>query len=268
MGIKNDYIIPESIQNLINGKPYEVDDIGKSDSKILIFDDMVLKIQKCRAANDSSVEMMRWLEGKIPAPKVICYETDGRYQYLLMTRVKGMMSCDKYYMEHPKELFKLLAKALYMLWSVDISDCPGIRDLDADLKEAKFRVENNLVDISDAEPTTFGENGTFKNPEELYQWLVDNQPDFEPVLSHGDFCLPNILFENEEVSGFIDVGDAGVGDKWKDIALCYRSLKHNSDGTFGGVAYPDFKPEELFEVLGIEPNWEKINYFILLDELF
>ena len=108
----------------------------------------------------------------------------------------------------------------------------------------------------------------FKNPEELYQWLVDNQPDFEPVLSHGDFCLPNILFENGKISGFIDIGDSGAGDKWKDIALCYRSLKHNSDGKFGGAKYPDINPEELFEVLGIKPNWEKINYYILLDELF
>ena len=263
-----DLFIPEKIQNLINGKSYEIDDIGKSDSKILIFEDMVLKIQKFRAENDSSVEMMRWLEGKIPAPKVICYETDGDYQYLLMTRVKGTMSCDKYYMERPKELLKLLVEALHMMWSVDISDCPCVRDLESDLKEAKYRLENNLVDVSDAEPTTFGEGGRFKNPEELYQWLVDNQPDFEPVLSHGDFCLPNILFEDGKVSGFIDIGDSGVADKWKDIALCYRSLKHNSDGTFGGAKYPDIKPEGLFEALGIEPNWEKINYYILLDELF
>ena len=263
----SDLNIPENIQKLIEGKPYELDDIGKSYSKIMLFDDMVLKIGDYRVANDSSIEMMRWLEGKIPAPRVVCYEKVGETDYLLMSRVKGTMSCDEYYMNHPKELFRLLAEALKMLWSVDISDCPGIRDLDADLKEAKYRVENNLVDMSDAEPTTFGEGGSFKDPQELYQWLVDNQPEFEPVLSHGDFCLPNILFEDGKISGFIDVGDTGIGDKWKDIALCYRSLKHNSDGRFG-VVYPDLNPDEFFDVLGIEPNWEKINYFILLDELF
>ncbi|WP_207637230.1 hypothetical protein [Eubacterium xylanophilum] len=45
-------------------------------------------------------------------------------------------------------------------------------------------------------------------------------------------------------------------------------MKHNFDGTYGGKVYPDFDPDMLFEALGIEPNWEKINYFILLDELF
>lgn len=35
-----------------------------------------------------------------------------------------------------------------------------------------------------------------------------------------------------------------------------------------GKVYEDFKPEMLFEKLGLEPDWEKINYYLLLDELF
>lgn len=54
-----------------------------------------------------------------------------------------------------------------MLQSIDITDCPVIKDLDRELKKAAYRVENGLVDISDAEPDTFGENGRFKDPEEL-----------------------------------------------------------------------------------------------------
>ena len=48
---------------------------------------------------------------------------------------------------------------------------------------------------------------------------------------HGDFCLPNVFFADGKVSGFIDLGDAGIADRWYDIALGYRSLKHNVDGT-------------------------------------
>jgi aminoglycoside phosphotransferase len=59
-----------------------------------------------------------------------------------------------------------------------------------------------------------------------------------------------------------------IRDKWNDIALCYRSLKHNFDGTYGGKVYKDFNPDILFEKLEIEPDWDKINYYILLDELF
>ena len=206
--------------------------------------------------------MMKWLEGKIPVPKVIAYEKDDEYQYLLMSRVSGKMSCDKYYLEHPKELLDILAKALKMLWNIDVSDCPRSRNIEVELSEAKYRVENNLVDMDNVEPTTFGKDG-FENPRALLNWLYENKPDYEPVLSHGDFCLPNIFIEDGRVSGFIDLGDTGIGDKWRDIALCYRSLKHNFDGSYG-----DFDPDMLFEALEIEPDWEKLRYYILLDELF
>ncbi len=128
-------------------------------------------------------------------------------------------------------------------------------------------MENNLVDVDDAEPETFGANG-FENPEALLTWLQTHKPEYEPVLSHGDFCLPNIFLQDNQVTGFIDLGATGIGDKWRDIALCHRSLKHNCDGTFGDKVYPDFNPDLLFEELGIDPNSEKIRYYILLDELF
>ena len=259
--------LPKSIFKHVDGKPYVTDDLGKSGSKIMIFDDCVLKAENYRKENEEVVTMMKWLEGKIPAPKVICFETDSKYQYLLMSKVKGKVSCDEYFLEHPKELLDYLAKALKMLWSVDISDCPRIRDLDTELLEAKYRVENDLVDIEDAEPATFGEGG-FKDPQELLAWLEANKPESEPVLSHGDFCLPNVLIDNGDISGFIDLGDCGIGDKWRDIALCYRSLKHNFDGTFGGKVYPDFDPDMLFDALGIEPDHDKLRYYFLLDELF
>lgn len=154
-----------------------------------------------------------------------------------------------------------------MLWRIDIKDCPVIKNLDSELPKAEYRVENGLVDISDAEPDTFGENGRFKNPRELLTWLQDNRPSYEPVLSHGDLCLPNILIDNGDISGFIDMDNCGIADKWEDIAMCYRSLKHNFDGTYGKV-YSGINPDLLFKELGIEPDMEKIDYYILLDELF
>lgn len=258
---------PAAIRRMTEGKPYKADGIGMSGSQILIFDDAVLKIVKYRQENAETVRMMRWLEGRIPVPKVLRFERDSDSQYLLMSRIPGKMSCDEYYLEHPKLLLSVLADALKSLWSVDITDCPRTRDVDAELREAKYRIDNGLVDLDSVEPTTFGEGG-FKDPQALYEWLLENRPDYEPVLSHGDLCLPNIFIDKGKISGFIDLGAAGVGDKWRDIALCFRSLKHNFDGSYGGKAYPDFDPNLLFEELGIEPDAEKLKYYLLLDELF
>jgi len=144
-----------------------------------MFDDCVLKIEKASAKNDETVAMMRWLEGKIPVPKILAYEKDAENQYLLMSRVTGKMSCDDYYMSRPKELCELLAQALKLLWSVDISDCPRKITLDDELEEARYRMENNLVDVDDAEPETYGPDG-FENPKALLEWLEANKPELEP----------------------------------------------------------------------------------------
>ena len=55
-----------------------------------------------------------------------------------------------------------------------------------------------------------------------------------------------------------------MSDLYQDIALCYRSLLHN----YAEFPHPDFRPELLFQALELEPDWEKIRYYILLDELF
>lgn len=44
---------------------------------------------------------------------------------------------------------------------------------------------------------------------------------------HGDFCLPNIIFDDWKFSSFIDVGLAGVGDKHIDIYWVLWSLNYN-----------------------------------------
>ena len=259
--------VPSKIKALIDEKPFIVDDIGMSGNKVLIFEDMVLKIEDGLTSMAEQVQLMKWLEEKIPVPRVLEYEEENGKCYLLMSRIGGEMSCDTYYLEHSNILLEALACGLKMLWEMDIQECPRVRDLDAMLKEARIQVENNLVDFDNVEPTTFGEDG-FRNPKDLLEWLENNRPSFEPVFSHGDYCLPNVFLENGHIKGFIDLGKAGICDKWNDIALCYRSLKHNFGGLYGGKVYEDFNPERLFEILGIEPDWDKINYFLLLDELF
>lgn len=261
------YSVPEKVRNMVSGKNFRIDDTGKSGSMVMIYDDSVLKIMPAGMESEETVQMVRWLTGKLPVPEVLAFEQDEEKQYLLMSKVPGTMSCDPYYLENPDEMVTVLADTLKLLWSIDISDCPRDCGLEQELQKAKRQVDEHLYDLEDAEPETFGEDG-FKNPEELLAWLYDHKPVYEPVLSHGDYCLPNVFIENGKLSGLIDLGNAGIADKWEDIAMCYRSLKHNFNGTFGGKVYPDFHPEVLFEKLGIEPNWEKIRYYILLDELF
>lgn len=259
--------VPKTFRRLIGEENYAVDETGMSDSTIMLFSDKVLKIQPDDHQSHHEYRMMQWLQGKLPVPKTLGFESDGKKAYLLMTRLSGEMACTEKNMNDPDRLTSTLAEGLQRLWKVDTVGCPYSLTLDVRLSQAKEAVEKGLVAIDDAEEDTFGENG-FKDPEHLLDWLSNNKPAEDLVFSHGDFCLPNILIAGRDVSGYLDLGRAGIADRWQDIALCYRSLLHNFSGKYGGKKDRDFNANILFVKLGIKPEWDKIRYYILLDELF
>ena len=258
--------IPNRIKKII-GTDYTIDQIGMSSASVLLFQDKVLKIREIDEESRREVQIMEWLKGKIPVPEVLYYEEHEEKSYLLMSKISGEMVCEENYMKNPEQLLSILTEGLTMLWQTDISDCTFDSSIEKKLEMAARQVHLGLVDLDNVEPETFGEEG-FKDPEELLDWLVQNKPKEEYVLSHGDFCLPNIFANHGKLSGFIDLSKMGYADKYQDIALCYRSLKHNIDGKYGSGAWEIFDPNILFDILKITPDWDKIKYYILLDELF
>lgn len=90
---------------------------------------------------------------------------------------------------------------------------------------------------------TLAEEEYLRNPRELVRLLaqamrklhsvdingcpVKNQDSEGDCFIHGDFCLPNILARNGEISGFIDLEAGGIGDPWMDYAWCIWSLEYN-----------------------------------------
>ncbi len=259
--------LPKRIKEIIGDRNYIQNKVGMSNARVICFDDFVLKIENQSEESENEYKLMAWLADKLPVPQVVCYEKDSDMSFLLMRRLTGEMSCSAALMENSKQLVGMLADGLKMLWKIDALSCPYCNSIDKKLKLAEMRVKQNLIYVENSEMETFGDNG-FKSPAELLQWLKDNKPVEELVFSHGDYCMPNIFIKNNKINGFIDLGRSGVADKYQDIALCYRSLKHNFDGSHGGKVYENFNAESLFIELDIVPDWEKIKYYILMDELF
>lgn len=259
--------IPKKIADIIGKRQYRLDQVGLSGAGIYMFDDMVLKIQPESEESKNELQMMHWLYGKIPVPSVIEHLCENNCSYLLMSKCSGKMSCDEEYMQDPVRQVDLLASTLHMLWDVPTMDCPCQWSLARRLAVATKNVAAGNVDIANSQPNTFGEGG-FKNPEELLKWLITNKPEETQSLTHGDFCLPNIFLERNRLTGLIDLGRSGIAGPWQDIALCLRSLTNNYGGMYNRRTYPGFKNDMLFDALGIQPDWERIRYYILLDELF
>lgn len=257
---------PEKIAALTAGKDFHLDRTGLSGSTVAIFEEFVVKAEPVSEETEHHLAMLRWLAGKLPVPRVLDTVVQDGFRWTVMTRIPGEMSWAERYRADPHRLTRVLAEAMKRLWTVDISDCPVDQSPAAKLARAREIVEQDRVDMDLADPETFGEQG-FPSPAALLQWLEENAPACEPVLTHGDFCLPNLFLEDWQFSGFLDLGRSGAGDKWTDIALLWRSLRDNFGGHYG-KAVPGFHPDELFDALGIEKNVEKLKYYLLMDELF
>ena len=257
---------PPEIAVQTAGKDFTLDSTGLSGSSVAIYDDIVLKSERVSEESENHLSMLRWLDGRVSAPRVLESLVRDGYRWTLMTRISGEMSCADAYRTDPHRLVRVLAEAMQKLWTIDISDCPVDQSPAAKLARARKIVEAGAVDMDLVDPETFGENG-FSSPAALLQWLQENAPEFEPVLTHGDFCLPNIFLKEWDFSGFLDLGRSGAGDKWTDIAILWRSLRDNFGGHYG-EAVAGFHPDELFDALGMEKDERKLKYYLLMDELF
>lgn len=260
--------IPDCIVNKLENSAWTFDDLGMSGSTILLFDKIVLKIERQSLSSKTETELLLWLEGRLPVPKVIQAVQQDGYSFILMSRLPCEPACSDRNLQNMDHTVKALAKALKMLWNIYPVDCPFSNSLSDKLIQGKYNIENGLVDINNLEEETLSPGG-FSDLWDLYNYLMKNQPILDPVFSHGDFCLPNIFISGEDVIGFVDWGRGGIADRWQDIALCVRSLRHNciEFGKYSEMEYERYK-RLLFDCLQIEPDEDKIRYYCLLDELF
>ncbi len=257
--------IPDPIRAILGEQAGTTDGLGKSGAQVVIFEDYVLKIRPANDWDTADVRILRWLAGKAPVPEVAAHEVRDGTDWLLMTRVLGRELCRSEAMSNPVLLLDCMAEALHALWSIPVDGCPFERTVADNLAHAEAAILSGSFDSSDCEPETFGPGG-FESPKALLQWLKSSLPPQDRVVTHGDFCLPNLFTDGKKFTGFIDVGNVGAGDRWMDLALGWRSLKHNSDGQYGKI-YPDICPDDLFKAAGVPKDEEKLRYYMLLDEL-
>lgn len=258
--------LPESLARLVIGYKFIKDEIGLSPTNVykLINDKhaIYLKTSGMQFKNttydvEREKEVLNWLEGKLPVPRVLHFERGEDFNYLLMSEVEG--SCLSQVGDvSPGKLVELYAESVERLQRIDITDCPHSSDVKLRLSELDYLLNSKLAAEED-----FWEGDTknrFASPEMLVSYLKDNIPDEDFVFSHGDLCSSNIITSNGIVNGYVDWARGGKADKWYDIAFCVRNIR---------AELMDEKYVKLFfEILAIKPDWEKIDYFILLDELF
>ena len=78
------------------------------------------------------------------------------------------------------------------------------------------------------------------------------------MVCHGDYCLPNVMISGGEVTGFLDLGELCVADRWRDLAVATWSVSWNLGPGF----------EDLFLAsYGIERDEQAQAFYRLLYDL-
>ena len=252
--------LPYDLREKISDMFFTRIDTGESGAKVFkVSSDTAsyyLKIETAAGELEEEYQKTRWLRGKLEVPSVLYYGEDNKNKYMLLTEIKGKILCDKEYIMNPVAAVKMLAQGLVKLAGVDTDSCPFDNRLEKKLEKAAENVRLNRVDMINWEETT-----KFSDPESLLNYLYKNRPtENELTFTHGDYCLPNIMGKQDDIAGFIDLGRTGIADIWQDIALCMRSMHRN----FGTRKYEEL----LLEYLGRKQDKEKLEYYILLDEMF
>ena len=89
--------------------------------------------------------------------------------------------------------------------------------------------------------------------------LEELAPEHEdPVVCHGDYCFPNVLVEGDNVTGYLDLGELAVADRWWDIAVGSWSTQWNIGSGW----------ERLFiDSYGVEVDAARMTFYRLLYDL-
>jgi aminoglycoside phosphotransferase len=253
--------LPPSFDNPVAGYTWNEVTIGKSSAKTYCLQRrhhpaIFLKVDQKWPRGELLEEkkVLNWLSGKLPVATVLLFDEDDNNDYLLISEIPGVNAANTVSSMENAELVTLLAKGLRMVHGVPVDDCPFERNLDRMIEFAGFNVKHKLVHEWDFADTRRGKTG-----EELYKELLLLRPqDEDLVFTHGDYCLPNIIIQQHEIGGFIDLHRAGIADRYQDIALAIRSIRYNIG--------PGYEQVLLRECGITEPDVDKIEYYMLLDE--
>jgi len=155
-------------------------------------------------------EMTRYFHDRGLSAEVIRYiEDDAGRGYLLTGKIPGDDCTSQKYLRQPERLCDTLAGCLSHLHSLDTEGCPVPNHTDRYLQRALRNCEAGIADLK---------YGDFAAPGEARELIArSHQLLGNDTLLHGDYCLPNIILDNWRLSGFIDLGQGGVGDRHVDL---------------------------------------------------
>lgn len=167
-------------------------------------------------------QMTRFFHSKGLAAQVLEY-TSEQHDWLLTAALDGEDGVFEKYLEQPKLLCDTFAHQLRQLHETPFDGCPVADKTARYIATAQHNFRTDNFDKSH-----FPDNFGYQSAQQAWAALQEGKDKLQDkVLLHGDYCLPNIVLNNWKFSGFVDVGDGGVGDRHIDLFWGVWSLWFN-----------------------------------------
>ncbi len=205
--------VPDTLTRLLEGAPV-FDSSCSPEARVYFIDKDGGYYLKSAAPRTLACEaaMTAYFHKKGLGAEVLHYATDA-CDWLLTARVVGEDCTHELYLSDPARLCDTIAEQLRALHELDAKDCPVADRITPYLALAEENYRTGNYDTSHF-PDSFG----YHSADEAWQALQEGKHALRrEVLLHGDYCLPNIMLDNWRPSGFIDLGNGGVGDRHIDL---------------------------------------------------
>jgi len=204
-----------------------------------------------------------WLRKQgLPAAEVLDVGPD----WLITREIAGCTAADPWPEDQRLRVVDSLAEITGDLHALSVRDCPFDRTLAVTVASAREVVAAGRVDLDDLD-----EERRDWTSGQLLDALNAQQQEMRAreVLSvtHGDWCLPNVVLDpaTVRVVGILDTARVGRADRCTDLALMSRSLGSDRLNSQYGSRYArrylsrcDHSPLED----------DKLDFYRLLDEFF
>lgn len=183
---------------------------------------------------DDEVARTDWMNGLgLSTPRVLEHEP-GRgepVRWLVARYLPGIPAHEPRALREHTRLVEMLAEAAHDLHESDVGCAVMGERLGRAVEQASERVAAGLVARS---WQGTGRAGT--DPVRALAAVerrVEQAGHLAEVVTHGDYCLPNVLVTPDGGWGFVDLGQAGLADPHRDLASMVGSLRNPLNPHFG-----------------------------------
>lgn len=210
--------------------------------------------QDAGASTQGEADRLRWAESFVTVPHVVDVGTSTDGSWLVTEALPGRSAVDDRWTHAPRTAVIAIGEGLAALHEqLPYDECPFEWSTAARLGAAAARRVDGPFDR-----THWHREHAALTDDDVIARLQD-VPDPDPVVCHGDPCAPNTLIGDDgHWCGHVDFDELGRGDRWADLAVAAWSAEWNY-----GPGWSDL----LVRAYGTDPDPERAAFYRLLWDL-